>query len=219
MNTTTNKIGYVAAMGVSNSEVTGGVDAFAMGVELVNPDATVYVKVTNSWFSIEGETSAAQALVDMGCDVIAQHCDTPNPQTIAEAAGVYGIGYNSDMSKDAPDATLTSVMWDWSVYYTAAVQSIIDGTWTSDNYYEGMDTGLVKLSALASFCKEGTAEKVEEYRQLILSGEFNVFDGTMTTNTGDTVTGSATLPNGTATLSDSEITGGINWYYKNVIGD
>ena len=32
MNTKTNKIGYVAAQDSSNSEVTGGIDAFAMGV-------------------------------------------------------------------------------------------------------------------------------------------------------------------------------------------
>lgn len=48
LNTKTNKIGYVAAQDSSNSEVTGGIDAFAMGIASVNPDAVVYVKVTNS---------------------------------------------------------------------------------------------------------------------------------------------------------------------------
>ena len=46
MNTKTNKIGYVAAQDSSNSEVTGGIDAFAIGVYEVNPDAVIYVKVT-----------------------------------------------------------------------------------------------------------------------------------------------------------------------------
>ena len=71
MNTTSNKIGYVAAMDSSNSEVTGGIDAFAMGIYSVNPEAEVYVKVTNSWYDPEGEKAAAQVLLDMGCDVIA----------------------------------------------------------------------------------------------------------------------------------------------------
>ena len=35
--TKTNKIGFVAAWGRENSEVTGGINAFAMGVEKVNP--------------------------------------------------------------------------------------------------------------------------------------------------------------------------------------
>lgn len=80
LKTKTNKLGYVAAMGKDNSEVTGGLNAFAMGVYSVNPDAKVYVKVTNSWYSPEEETNAAKALIAEGCDVIAQHCDTPNPQ-------------------------------------------------------------------------------------------------------------------------------------------
>ena len=117
LKTQSNKLGYVAAMGQENSEVTGGVNAFAMGAYSVNPDCEVYVKVTNSWFDPEGETQAAQALVDLGCDVIAQHCDTPNPQTVAEQNGVWGVGYNSDMAKDAPGAVLTSVMWDWSIIH------------------------------------------------------------------------------------------------------
>jgi basic membrane protein A len=37
-------------MGKDNAEVTGGINAFAMGIESVNPDAKVYVKVTNTWF-------------------------------------------------------------------------------------------------------------------------------------------------------------------------
>ena len=134
MQTESDKIGYVAAMGKDNSEVTGGIDAFAMGVYSVNPEAKVYVKVTNSWFAPELENSAAEALLAEGCDVIAQHCDTPNPQTAAEKAGKWGVGYNSDMSKDAKNATLTSVMWDWGVYYKEAVQRAIDGTWNPDIY-------------------------------------------------------------------------------------
>ena len=39
MNTKNNKIGYVAAQDSSNAEVTGGIDAFAIGVESVNPKA------------------------------------------------------------------------------------------------------------------------------------------------------------------------------------
>ncbi|MBQ8597029.1 MAG: BMP family ABC transporter substrate-binding protein [Lachnospiraceae bacterium] len=211
LKTETNKIGYVAAMGQENSEVTGGVNAFAMGAYSVNPDCEVYVKVTNSWFDPEGETQAAQALIDLGCDVISQHCDTPNPQTVAEQNGVWGVGYNSDMSKDAPGAVLTSVMWDWSVYYTTAVQSVIDGTWTGDNYFGGMADGLVDIAPLSDLCAEGTAEAVEAARKQITEEGFNVFDGVIETNDGSTVGAEG------STLSDSDITGSMNWYFKNVV--
>lgn len=210
MNTSSNKIGYVAAQDSSNSEVTGGIDAFAIGVASVNPDATIYVKVTNSWYDPDAERAASETLLSMGCDVMAQHCDTAYPQTMAQDAGVYGIGYNSDMQKETPDSCLTSVIWNWSAYYTYAVQSVIDGTWDGQNYYGGMADGLVGITSLADFCAEGTQEKVDEAKAEILSGSLNVFDGKLETNTGETIGSDG------STLDDATITGGINWYYKNV---
>lgn len=211
MNTKTNKIGYVAAQDSSSAEVTGGIDAFAIGVYEVNPDATIYVRVTNSWFDAEKEEAASKELLDMGCDVMAQHCDTPFPQTLAQERGVYGIGYNSDMSKETPDSCLCSVIWNWSAYYTSAVQSIIDGTWDGSNYYGGMAEGLVEITPLADFCVEGTQERVDEAAAKIRTGTFNIFDGVMETNEGGTV--------GTegGTLDDATITGDIHWYFKNVV--
>lgn len=210
MNTKSNKIGYVAAMDSTNSEVTGGIDAFAMGIYSVNQNAKVYVKVTNSWFDPDGEKAAAEMLLNMGCDVIAQHCDTEYPQTLAQEKGVYSIGYNSDMCKNAPEACLCSVIWNWSAYYTSAVQSVIDGTWDGSNYYGGMNENLVGLTSLADFCADGTEEKVEEAKAAILSGENGVFDGVIETNTGETVGKEG------KTLDDATITGGIDWYFKTV---
>ena len=187
MNTKTNKLGYVAAMDSSNSEVTGGIDAFALGVYSVKPEAKIYVKVTNSWFDPDAEKAAAQTLLNMDCDVVAQHCDTEYPQTMAQEKGVYGIGYNSDMSKNAPDACLCSVIWNWGAYYTAAVQSVIDGTWDGSNYYGGMNENLVGITSLADFCTDGTQEAVDTAKEDILSGKNGVFDGVIETNTGETV--------------------------------
>ena len=211
MNTKSNLIGYVAAQDSSNSEVTGGIDAFAIGVASVNPDAKINVIITNSWYDPEKEEAASRQLLDMGCDVMAQHCDTAYPQTLAQERGVYGIGYNSDMSKETPDSCLTSVIWNWSAYYTSAVKSIIDGIWDGSNYYGGMAEGLVGITNLASFAAEGTQEKVDEATAAILSGQSNVFDGVMTTNTGETIGQEG------STLDDATITGGINWYYHNVV--
>lgn len=206
LKTATNKIGYVAAQDVQNGEVTSGVDAFAMGVESVNPDAKVYVKVTGSWFDPEGEGQAAKALIDMGCDVIGQHCDTANPATEAEKAGVFAVGYNSDMAEKAPGSTLTSVMWDWSVYYTEAVQKVIDGTWDGQNYFGSMQDGLVTLAPCSDLCAEGTAEKIQEVQDQIMSGAWDVFDGKTEYETND----------GQKVTLKAEDYGTCNWYYKNV---
>ncbi|HCX61377.1 BMP family ABC transporter substrate-binding protein [Sedimentibacter sp.] len=211
LKTETNLVGYVAAMGQENSEVTGGINAFALGVYSVNPDAKVYVKVTNSWYSPEEETNAAKALLAEGVDVIAQHCDTPNPQLEAEKAGKFGIGYNSDMSKDAPKATLTSAVWNWGAYYTYATEQALKGNWTNENYFGGMKEGLIAISPLnENIVAEGTAEAIKEAEQKMLDGSFNVFDGVIETNDGSTVGEEG------KTLDDATITGGINWYFKTV---
>ena len=211
MKTETNKIGYVAAMGQENGEVTSGCNAFAMGVASVNPDAEVYVSVTNSWFDPEGEKQAAERLIAEGCDVIGQHCDTPNPQTAAEEHGVWGVGYNSDMTKDAPGATLTSVMWDWSVYYTKAVQNVIDGTWVAgekvDNYFGDMADGLVTLGEFNSdLVTDEMIAKVEEVKAKIVSGEWDVFDGKTEIMDNE----------GNAHTLEGADYGSCNWYYENV---
>ncbi len=214
MKTESNKIGYVAAMGQANGEVTSGINAFAMGVASVNPEAKVYVKVTNSWYTPEGETSAAQALLDDGCDVIAQHCDTPNPQLAAEKAGKWGVGYNSNMTTDAPKATLASVMWDWGKYYTAAVQHVMDGSWVIgekvEDYFGGMEDGLVLLSELnEELVAEGTAEAVKTAADKITSGEWDVFDGKTEIEGAD----------GQKHTLDGADYGSCNWYVANVVAD
>jgi basic membrane protein A len=212
LRTRTNKIGYVAAMCKDNSEVTGGLNAFAIGVESVNPDAIILVRLLHRWLDPTGEAMAARALITEGCDVIGQHCNTPSPQIEAQASGVWGVGYNSDMAVDAPNATIVSVVWNWGVYYTHLVRSVIDGTFTTAPYFGGVLDGMADITRLnESLLPPGVAESVVFARERIKNGEFGVFDGVMETNDG------RTLGREGETLSDGEITGGIDWYYRNVV--
>lgn len=228
LRTESNLIGYVGAMDITNAEVTGGIDAFAKGVAAVNPDAKVYVKVTGSWFDPTTEGTSAQALLDLGCDVIAQHCDTTAPQLAAEKAGVWGCGYNTDMTKDAPKAHLTAPIWNWGVYYTAATEAAMNGTWKEfGNYFGGLKEGFIDISPLSENCAEGTDKYIASARQAILDGAFEVFDGKQLSFDEEgnaTVIDEALMDNagneivaaGGACLEDSTITGAINWYYANV---
>jgi basic membrane protein A len=212
LRTESGKIGDVAAMGKDNSEVTGGINAFALGVERVNPDARVYVKVIYSWIDPMGETDAARALISAGCDVIAMHCNTAHPLIAAEAAGIWGIGYNSDMTVSAPNAVLTSVVFDWSVYYTFLVNSVIDGSFTTEPYFGGLNVGMVGLTPFnETLISSETMQTVAAERRRIIEDGFNVFDGVLETNDGQRIGREG------ATLSDSEIIGEIDWYYHTVI--
>jgi len=174
LRTETNKIGYVAAFPIP--EVIGGADAFALGVKAVNPEATVTIKYTNTWYDPTVERQAAEALLDAGCDVIAQHQDTTMPQKAAEDRGVWGCGYNADMTAEAPGAHLTAPIWNWGVYVKVAVEDAINGTWAPVNSFMGMAEGLVDISPLSKNVVDGTAEIIEAYRAKILAGEFDVFD-------------------------------------------
>ena len=210
LQTKTGQIGYVAAMGSDNSEVTGGINAFAMGVEEVNPEARVYVRITHSWYDPMGETEAANALIARSCDVISAHCNTPAPQMAAQAAGVWGIGFNSDMRVDAPDSVITSVVLHWGVYYTGLVESVIDGTFRTEPRFYGFMEGAIDITALnEKLAAPGIEAAVEAGRQRLREG-FNVFDGVMRTNTGRAIGEEG------QTLSDDVILGGIDWYYRNV---
>jgi len=213
MKTKTNKIGFVAAWGTENSEVTGGINAFALGVERVNPQARIYVKVTHSWYDPMGEAFASRALIAEGCDVIAQHCDTPSPQIEAEKAGVWGIGYNTDMSADAPAAVLTSVLWHWGSYYMFLVKSVIDGSFTTAPWFGSLKDDVVNIAPLNKniLLNEETTRIIEEERQRIESGAFDVFSGVMETNKGESIGREGEK------LPDDEIRNGINWYYRTVV--
>jgi basic membrane protein A len=212
LKTKSGKIGFVAAMGKDNSEVSGGINAFALGVESVNPGARVYVKVTHSWFDPLGENEAAETLIAQGCDVIAQHTNTTIPQLAAQSAGVWGIGFNGDMGVYAPGTVLTSVILRWSIYYSYLVQSVIDGTFSTAPYFGGIAEEVVDITPLSpDLTSAEMAAAVEDARRTIREGKFNVFDGELETNDGGII--------GTKgeTLSDDEIIGNIHWYYRNVV--
>ena len=228
MKTQTGKIGYVAAFTTELAETSSGINAFALGVQSVNPDAEVYVKNLSSWFDPANETAYAEALIEMGCDVIAQHCDTANPQIAAQNHNVFGCGYNSDMTKDAPKAHLCAPIWNWDVYYTAAVQAVLNGTWDKlGNYYGGLKEGLVDVSPLSDNCVEGTQERIDAVKALIKSGEWDVFsgvklsfnaDGSVVKTNADLVdnNGNVIVAAGAASVEDGVITGTMNYLVAGV---
>lgn len=180
--TKNDKLGYVAAFPIP--EVVRGINAFTLGVQAVNPDATVKVIWTNTWFDPTVEKQAAQALLADGCDVIAQHQDTAQPQIAAEEAGAYSVGYNTDQRKDAPNANLTSPIWNWGPYYVKTVQSVIDGTWKSESYWGGLDEEIVDLAPISDKVPADVIKQVEAKKEAMKAGEWDVFTGSIKDQSG-----------------------------------
>ena len=207
--TKSNVIGYVAAFPIP--EVVRGINAFTLGVRSVNPDAKVKVVWTNTWYNPAGEKQAGLTLIDFGADVIAQHQDTPGPQQAAEERGVYGIGYDMDMTKAAPKAELTAAIWNWGPYYVNAIQQILDGKWKSGAYWGGMKDKVVDIAPYGPAVSEDTKKVTDAAKAKILDGSLQVFAGPIKDQSG-----AVKVPAG-KTISDEDLLK-IDWFVEGVDG-
>jgi len=175
LRTETNVLGFVAAH--PNGEVITGLTAFFLGARSVNPDVRMYVSYMGVWNNPVLEAQIAQALIDRGADVIAQHADSTAAQTTAQAADVWSVGYNNDMIPDAPDAVLVSPMFDWSIYLIPAVQSVVNNEPLDLDFLAGLNEGMVLLSDLnPNTVAPGTAEAIAAAEGAIRAGR-NIFTG------------------------------------------
>lgn len=182
LQTKKNQIGYVAAFPIP--EVVRGINAFTLGVRSVNPNATVKVVWTNTWYDPAKEKDAAKSLLDVGVDLIAMHQDTPGPLQAAEEKGVFAVGYNSDMSKFAPKAFLTAPVWNWGPYYVKSVESVMNNSFKAEQYWGSMKDGIIDIAPIAPFAHADAKAKVEAARKQILDGSWDVFTGPIKDQTG-----------------------------------
>ncbi|MGL5676204.1 MAG: BMP family ABC transporter substrate-binding protein [Cellulosilyticaceae bacterium] len=210
LQTKTNKLGYVAAMPIP--EVIRGINAFTLGAQAVNPDVTVKVSWTNTWYDPAKEKEAGNALIDAGCDVLAQHQNAAGAQQAAEEKGVWSIGYHADMSGVAPNANLTSAVWNWGPYYVEAVQSVMDGTYKSGAYWEGISKGIVDISPLTKNAPQEAEAVVAAKKQEMVEGTFNVFQGPIKDQAGE-----VKVPEGEILSDEAQL--GCDWFVAGVEAD
>jgi len=173
--TTNGSIGYVAAFPIP--EVVRGINAFTLGVRSVNPTATVQVQFTSTWYDPGLEGQAAQVLIDAGVDVITQHQDSTATIERAKDAGIYAIGYNSDLVPVAPDTVLTNPVWRWGTYYTERIKALQEGTWKSHSYWGSIADGIVDLGPYGNKVPQAVKDEVTAKRELLVSGNWDVFHG------------------------------------------
>ncbi|MGL4736779.1 MAG: BMP family ABC transporter substrate-binding protein [Cellulosilyticaceae bacterium] len=208
--TKSDKIGYVAAFEIP--EVIREINAFTLGAQSVNPEAKVQVTWTHTWYDPAKEKEAASALIDRGCDVIGQHQNTAGAQQAAEEKGVLSVGYHADMSPAAPNANMTSAVWNWGPYYIEAVKQIQAGTYTPEIYWEGLSAGIVDIVPVRDNAPTGAKEQVEIVKAAITAGEFNVFEGPILDQEGNERVGAGEV------LSD-EMQLTCDWFVQGVEGD
>jgi basic membrane protein A and related proteins len=179
----TGELGYVAAFPIP--EVVRGINAWTLGARSVNPEATVRVVWTSTWYDPETEGQAAQGLLDAGADVLGMHQDTPATGQAADTVGAKWTGYHTDRSDEVPDAWLTATVWDWGPFYIDTVREVMEGTWESESYYGSMADGMVDIAPFGDSVPEDIRDDIETRKQEIVDGEFEPFQGPVADQDGE----------------------------------
>lgn len=207
--TETDTIGYIGAFPIP--EVIRGINAFTLGAQSVNPDIKVKVVWVNTWFDPSKEREAADTLINQNVDVLTFHTDSPAAVQAAEEAGIYAVGYHSDMSEYGPDAHLTAAVHNWNEYYVERVQSVMDGTWSATDVWEGIAANMTQLAPMNSSVPESVKADIETLKTQIANGEFHPFTGPIQNQAGDPVLAEGEV------MSDGDLLG-MTYYVAGVEG-
>ncbi len=136
--TQTNKIGYVAAFPIP--ELIRHIDAYALGIKAVNPEAKVHVKWIYAWYGPDKAREAAESLIAEGCDTLAFTEDTPavievGQEHTEKGKQIYTFSHYSAMQPYGEDSVVSGQLMDWGGMYIKILGDIQAGTWTNDDVW------------------------------------------------------------------------------------
>ena len=181
----TGNLGFVAANPFG--QVNWTINAYAMGAQEMNPDATVTAVYTGSWNDPSKERSATQALIDQGNDVIGQHVDTPTPQLVAQENGVYGTGHHRDFREFAPEATVCSSVWVWDRFLKEELTKIIAGNWTppENGALLSMEEGGTDIACCGPNISQEEEATIMDAREKLMNGDLKIYAGPLSDQEGN----------------------------------
>ncbi len=149
----TGKIGYVGAYPIP--EVIRHIDAFALGVKEVNPQAKVYVRWIFAWYDPTKARQAAEALISEGVDALAFTEDSPTVVQVAEdytigGKQVYAFSHYSPMLSYGPNSVVSGQLVHWEKIYEDIVTKVRLGIYNNTNlenvdYWWMLKEGAVEL--------------------------------------------------------------------------
>ena len=194
-------IGYEADYPIYGS--IANINAFALGVAMVNPNIKIYL----NWTSEKGKQKAEVeelALVSARDMISADGCN--------RRFGLYS-NENGEILNIA-----TSVL-DWGIFYEKIIQQMLDGTWkkvsdketASRNYWWGLSAGVENLIC-SSQMPYGTKRLVDTFQSLITEGRFHPFEGVFYDKNGREHGKKNTI------LSNEEIIT-MDWLFANIVGE
>ena len=207
--TRSGQIGYVAGFPIP--EVLQGINAFALGLRSVNPEAVVKVVWLNVWFNPPREREAAITLLNQGADVLTFHCASTAVMAAAEERGQLAVAYNSDMRRVAPAAQLLAVTHHWGDYETQRVRAALGGTWQSADTWGGVREGMIRVGDFGPKVPPAVQTEVLARQRDIGAGRLAPFTGPVRDAQGHIRIAPGQRASDTAIL-------GMNWLTEGVQG-
>lgn len=201
-----NKVGYICDYPIYGQ--IAGINAFALGVQMVNPRAKVYLE----WSCIDGVEAAVNRLKEKGVSIISSQ-DLKKPS--CEDKSAYGL---YEYKKDKK-INLAMPIWNWGIYYEKLIRSMMNNTFQTEyesskkafNYYWGMSAGVVDLIC-SNHLPESVKKLVGILQNSICNGTYNPFQGIIKKQQGDK------LESTEGALSLQEIID-IDWLLENIKGE
>ena len=164
-------VGYVAPFPAPQTR--RDINAFAMGVQSVRPDAKVRVRWTQYWINPQREKEAVYQLKVAGADVITYFQASNTIATEAQLQGMDYIDFHPGESH-LPSHCLGAIETDWQQVFIRLLQQNIQQE-TSHIYWQGMLDGVVKLRLSRRLTPQEEAMVIRT-RQKIYGG-YPVFSG------------------------------------------
>lgn len=179
-------MGYVGAF--PYAEVVSGYTSFYLGAKSVCPSVTMSVRYTNSWYSVEGEASAATALIDQDkAVIISQHADSLGAPGVCEEKGVPNVFYNG--TNDNLETYLIASRINWRPYFKYMINATLKGEEMGPDWYGTIENGAVEVLTLnETLAASGTKATLDTVINNLKTGSVNVFDTSTFTVNGSKVT-------------------------------
>ena len=168
-------MGYVGAF--TYAEVISGYTSFYLGAKSVCPDVTMKVQFTGSWYDEKEEKTAAEALINAGCDLISQHADSMGAPTACENAGIPNVSYNGSTVASCPNTFIVSSRINWAPYFEYIINQVAAGEAIDTDWTGTIATNSVVLTDVnEAAAAAGTVEAIEAAKAAFVAGEIKVFD-------------------------------------------
>ena len=202
-------IGYIASFPIP--EVVRGINAFMLGAHTQNPNIKVKVVWVFSWYDPGKEADAAKVLMDQGADIITQHTDSTAALQAAADRGIHAFGQASDMIQFAPKTQLTAIIDAWGPYYVARTKALLDGSWKSQDTWDGMGAGMVVMAPFTNMPSDVAALAQKTYDDL-RTGKLHAFSGPINDQSGKQVVAAGAV-------ADDGMLAGMNFYIEGIDGE